>query len=112
MALQLGHVGPYQLQAAIAALHAQAATPEGTDWPQIAALYELLSKMNPSSVIVLNHAVAMAMSGRIEEGLQRIDKLAPARSTGITCFTQREQICCEGSAGPHRRWPRTAKQPA
>jgi RNA polymerase sigma-70 factor (ECF subfamily) len=73
--LKLGQSGPYQIQAAIAALHAQAPNSSATDWPQIAALYEVLMKMNPSSVIVLNHAVAVAMSGRIEDGLRRIDDL-------------------------------------
>jgi RNA polymerase sigma-70 factor, ECF subfamily len=73
--LKLGQAGPYQIQAAIAALHAQAAHSSETDWPQIAALYEVLMKMNPSSVIALNHAVAVAMSGRIEDGLTRIDDL-------------------------------------
>jgi len=74
-ALTLGPIGPYHLQAAIAALHAQAATSEETDWPQIVALYERLLRMNPSPVIALNHAVAIAMSGRIEDGLTRIEDL-------------------------------------
>ncbi|HLH41965.1 MAG TPA: sigma-70 family RNA polymerase sigma factor [Bryobacteraceae bacterium] len=75
-ALRLGPVGPYQLQAAIAALHAQASKPEQTDWVQIAALYEKLANLHPSPVVSLNHAVALAMSGRMEEGLRRIDELA------------------------------------
>jgi len=74
-ALVLGPVGPYQLQAAIAALHARAATSEETDWPQIAALYEELLKVNPSPVIALNHAVAVAMGGRLEHGLSIIEEL-------------------------------------
>jgi RNA polymerase sigma-70 factor (ECF subfamily) len=77
-AVNLRHVGPYQLQAAIAALHAEAASSAATDWAQIAALYELLSDRNPSPVIVLNHAVAIAMGGRMEEGLKRIDDLCSA----------------------------------
>ena len=75
LALRLGPVGPYQLQAAIAALHAQAHTAAGTDWWQIAALYEKLRALNPSPVIALNHAVAVAMSAGIEEGLKQIDHL-------------------------------------
>jgi RNA polymerase sigma-70 factor (ECF subfamily) len=63
------------LQAAIAALHAQASTPEQTDWRQIAALYEKLAELHPSPVISLNHAVAIAMSDGIEDGLNRIDDL-------------------------------------
>ena len=74
-ALTLGPVGPYQLQAAIAALHAQAVTPEETDWPQIAALYGKLLEMNPSPVVALNGAIAVAMSRRLEEGLDRIEEL-------------------------------------
>lgn len=74
-ALNMGRAGPYQLQAAIAALHSQAKTPQKTDWPQIAALYERLLELNPSPVIALNHAVAVAMSAGFEEGLKRIDDL-------------------------------------
>jgi RNA polymerase sigma-70 factor (ECF subfamily) len=74
-ALRLGQVGPYQLQAAIAALHAQAETPEATDWPQIAALYGRLLLLNASPVIALNYAVAVAMSGGLEAGLRQIDEL-------------------------------------
>ena len=74
-ALSLGPAGPYQLQAAIAALHAHANTSEETDWRQIAALYEKLLQLNPSPVIALNHAVAVAMSAGIEDGLKRIDDL-------------------------------------
>jgi RNA polymerase sigma-70 factor (ECF subfamily) len=73
--LKLGRPGPYQIQAAIAALHSGAASPLETDWPQIAALYGVLMEMNPSAVIALNHAVAVAMSGQIEDGLDRIDHL-------------------------------------
>src|SRR5215467_599301 len=79
-ALRLGPVGPYQLQAAIAALHAQASTPEQTDWRQIAALYEKLGELHPSPVISLNHAVAIAMSDGIENGLNRIDELGRAET--------------------------------
>ena len=77
-ALTLGPVGPYQLQAAIAALHAQPETPQETDWAQIAALYEKLLEFNASSVIALNHAVAIAMSVGLEDGLQAIDALGPS----------------------------------
>ena len=73
--LGFGRTGPYQLQAAIAALHAQAVTPEETDWPQIAALYGRLLELAPSPVIALNHAVAIAMSQDLEKGLARIDQV-------------------------------------
>ncbi len=55
-----GAVGPYQLQAAIAALHGEAATADATDWPQILALYEVLERVSPSPVVTLNRAVAVA----------------------------------------------------
>jgi len=74
-ALGMGCVGPNQLQAAIAALHAQSSRAEQTDWPQIAALYEKLMDLNPSPVIALNHAVAVAMSAGFEIGLERIENL-------------------------------------
>ena len=75
--LNLGGRGPIRLQAAIAALHARGRSGSSeTDWRQIAALYERLMDMNPSPVIALNHAAAVAMSGRIEEGLKRIDDLS------------------------------------
>lgn len=77
-ALSFGVSGPYQLQAAIAALHAQAEAAANTDWPQIAALYERLLQWSPSRVIALNHAVAVAMSVGLQDGLKRIDDLAAA----------------------------------
>jgi RNA polymerase sigma-70 factor (ECF subfamily) len=75
-ALRLGPLGSYQLQAAIAALHAQARTAAETDWRQIEALYGRLREFNRSSVIALNHAVAVAMSVGLDEGLKRIEALA------------------------------------
>ncbi|MDP8982005.1 MAG: RNA polymerase sigma factor [Acidobacteriota bacterium] len=74
-ALETGPKGAYVVQAAIAALHAQAPTAEATDWRQIAALYRGLMELNPTPVIALNHAVAVAMSAGLEEGLRRIDAL-------------------------------------
>src|SRR6202040_18187 len=74
-ALRLQHVGPYQLQAAIAAIHAHANTFDQTDWTEIAALYARLAEMSPSPVVALNHAVAVAMSEGPERGLARIDAL-------------------------------------
>lgn len=74
-ALRLRTPGPYQIQAAIAALHAQATAPAQTDWPQIAALYAELAKLNPSPIVLLNRAVAIGMSEGPERGLQLIDSL-------------------------------------
>ena len=74
-ALRLRQVGPYQLQAAIAALHGEAKNPEETDWKQIAALYGELERFEPTCVIALNRAVAVAMSEGFEKGLALIDEL-------------------------------------
>jgi predicted RNA polymerase sigma factor len=68
-ALPRGPVGPYQLQAAIAAVHGEAASAEATDWPQIAALYELLMRTSDNPVIALNRAVAVAMARGPDAGL-------------------------------------------
>jgi predicted RNA polymerase sigma factor len=65
-------LGPYQLQAAIAAVHDEAAHPDETDWPQILALYELLERISPNPMITLNHAVAVAMVRGPQAGLERI----------------------------------------
>jgi RNA polymerase sigma factor (sigma-70 family) len=74
--LQRLHPGPFQLQAAIAAVHDEAAGPEDTDWPQILALYELLREASPNPVVSLNHAVAAAMTHGPRTGLDLIDELA------------------------------------
>ena len=67
--------GPYALQAAIAAEHCQAARAEETDWPQIARLYNLLERVQPSPIVSLNRAVAVAMVNGPEQGLALIDGL-------------------------------------
>ena len=72
--------GRYALQAAVAALHAQAPSAEQTDWRQIAALYAIHLRIEPSPVLELNHAVAVAMAGDVDDGLRRIDALE-ARGT-------------------------------
>jgi RNA polymerase sigma-70 factor (ECF subfamily) len=67
--------GPYTLQAAIAAVHAEAATPEETDWAQIVILYDLLLRADPAPVIELNRAAAIAMRDGPEKGLPLIDAI-------------------------------------
>ena len=67
--------GPYQLQAAIAAHHARAATAEATEWPRIAALYTLLAQRAPSPIVELNRAVAVAMAFGPDAGLELVDAL-------------------------------------
>ena len=75
-ALRLGRAGPYQVQAAIAALHDSAERQEATDWREIAALYARLAAISPSPVVELNRAVAVAMAEGFEVGLRRLDALA------------------------------------
>jgi RNA polymerase sigma-70 factor, ECF subfamily len=70
-----GALGPYALQAAIAACHARARTPEETDWGRIAALYEALAQLAPSPVVELNRAVALAMAFGPATGLELVDAL-------------------------------------
>jgi len=74
-ALARGAVGPYQLQAAIAAVHAEAVRAEDTDWPQILGLYELLERVSPSPIVTLNRAVAVAMVRGPQEGLDLLSSL-------------------------------------
>jgi RNA polymerase sigma-70 factor (ECF subfamily) len=77
-AVRMRHWGPYQLQAAIAALHDDAASYGETDWAGIAALYAQLGRLSPSPVIELNRAVAVAMAQGPETGLALVDDLAGA----------------------------------
>jgi len=70
-----GPVGAYQLQAAIAAVHDEAARAEDTDWPQILALYEVLKRMSDNPMVMLNHAIAAAMVDGTSRGLELLDKL-------------------------------------
>jgi RNA polymerase sigma factor (sigma-70 family) len=73
--LPKGSVGPYQLQAAIAAVHDEAARAEDTDWPQILALYDLLGRMSDNPMVRLNHAIAAAMVHGAAKGLELLDAL-------------------------------------
>ena len=75
-ALEHRRVGPYAIQSAIAALHASARTAGDTDWRQIAALYAFLLSREPSPVVELNHAVAVAMVDGAEQGLLLLDAIA------------------------------------
>ena len=75
-ALRRGRPGPYQVQAAIAALHGEAPRAERTDWPQIAGLYTVLLRLQPSPVVELNRAVAVGMAAGPEAGLALVDEIA------------------------------------
>ena len=74
-ALRTQRYGPYTLQAAIAAVHAEAPSAAATDWAEVAGLYEALLRLEPSPVVALNHAVALAMRDGPEAGLPLIDAL-------------------------------------
>jgi RNA polymerase sigma-70 factor (ECF subfamily) len=74
-AIEMRRIGPYTLQAAIAAVHAEARTADSTDWSQIAALYQVLARADPSPVVQLNRAAAIAMRDGAEAGLALIDAL-------------------------------------
>jgi RNA polymerase sigma-70 factor, ECF subfamily len=75
-ALRREAAGPYQLQAAIAACHANAPDSNATDWQRIAALYERLLELMPHPVVMLNHAISVAMSAGPDAGLELVDRLA------------------------------------
>jgi RNA polymerase sigma factor (sigma-70 family) len=77
--LTRSRIGPYQLQAAIAAVHAEARRAEDTDWPQIVALYDVLTQFSPNPVVTLNRAVAVAMAHGAQAGLDLIEELAGDR---------------------------------
>ncbi len=70
-AARLRRVGPYQLQAAIAATHAE----EQTDWSAVAALYDHLARLTPSPIVELNRAVAVALAGSADDGLDLIARI-------------------------------------
>jgi predicted RNA polymerase sigma factor len=76
VAIRTGVAGPYTLQAAIAACHARARRAEDTDWTRIAAIYRQLAEIDPSPVVELNRAVAVAMAHGPEAGLSIVDELA------------------------------------
>jgi RNA polymerase sigma-70 factor, ECF subfamily len=79
-AAALGALGPYGLQAAIAACHARAGSAADTDWEQIAALYDALAQLMPSPVVELNRAVAVGMAFGPNAGLELVDKLTAENS--------------------------------
>ena len=81
-ALATAPVGPYQVQAAIAAVHAEAASTDDTDWPQVLALYELLERLAPGPAVTLNRAVALGMVHGPRAGLDLLDELADGPLAG------------------------------
>jgi predicted RNA polymerase sigma factor len=81
-ALPRGTVGPYQLQAAIAAVHAEAPRADATDWAQIDALYRMLERVAPGPVVTVNHAVAVAMLHGPDAGLLLLEPLLATEVPG------------------------------
>ncbi len=75
-ALERAELGPYQVQAAIAAVHDEAPAADDTDWPQIVALYEVLERLSPNPMVTLNHAVAVAMADGPQAGLALLETLS------------------------------------
>jgi predicted RNA polymerase sigma factor len=106
-ALPRGPIGPYQLQAAIAALHDEAQSPEATDWPQIAALYDVLLRLDDDPVVAPNHAAAISMVAGPRAGLELVrPRAGPAsryRPSG-----QRRSSLLRGPRPPRPRLPRLA----
>ena len=91
-ALALRTPGPYQVQAAISALHAEAQTTEATDWQQIALLYATLERMMPSMVVAVNHAVAVAMAWGASAGLQLLLRLDQQADGFYPCHAARADL--------------------
>lgn len=109
-ALRLGSPGPFQVQAAIAALHAEAPHWDATDWPQIAALYGELSRLAPSPVVTINRAAALAMADGPHVGLallaeldadDRLDRYQPLHATRAELLARAGDL--DGAASAYRR---------
>jgi RNA polymerase sigma-70 factor (ECF subfamily) len=115
-ALRLGAPGPYQLQAAIAAVHAQARTAEHTDWARIAALYADLLTLTPSPVVALNHAVAVAMTDGPDAGLALIDRIDGLERYHLLHAARADLLCRldrrDEAATAYRRAHELATNPA
>ena len=98
-------LGPYTVQAAIAACHARARTAGETDWPRIAALYDALAQLMPSPVVELNRAVAVSMAFGPAEGLELVDALteAPALKSYYLLPTVRGDLLVKLGRGAEAR---------
>ncbi|MFZ0816787.1 MAG: RNA polymerase sigma factor [Candidatus Sulfotelmatobacter sp.] len=107
-ALKSGRVGSYTLQAAIAAVHAEAESVAATDWRQIVALYDQLLRIQPSSVVELNRAVAIAMCDGPEAGLAHIDAVL-GDSSGNRGELANYYLAHSARADMYRRLGRTAE---
>ena len=92
-ALKTRMFGPYCLQAAIAAVHAEAPSTKATDWSEIIGLYDVLSRLDPSPIVALNRAVAVAMRDGPQEGLKIIDSLLEELDTYHLAHAARADLC-------------------
>jgi RNA polymerase sigma-70 factor (ECF subfamily) len=101
--------GPYQVQAAIAAVHCEASTAGDTDWDEIVALYDVLHRLVPTPVVALNEAVAIAMASGPEGRASTNSTRASSRA--CTCTTPHAPICCAGWDGTPRA-PRPTNGPS
>jgi len=105
-------VGPYQLQAAIAAVHDEAPSAEETDWPQILALYEVLERVAPGPVVTLNRAVAVAMAHGPLAGLALLGTLETDDRMITPTGSRRSGVTCSSCPGTRRlRGRRTGSPP-
>jgi RNA polymerase sigma-70 factor (ECF subfamily) len=109
VAFQMEHPGPYQLQAAISALHARAATADATDWKQISAIYDVLLKLTDTPIIRLNQAVAVSMAGSPADGLRLLQPLAEELGSYAPYFlAQADMLRRAGQTDRARQAYRTA----
>jgi RNA polymerase sigma-70 factor (ECF subfamily) len=94
-ALSMKRIGPHTLQAAIAAVHAETPSAAETDWAQIVALYDLLARVEPSPIIELNRAVAIAMRDGPAKGLELVDELLAGGelATYHLAYATRANLC-------------------
>ncbi len=108
--LPRGEVGPYQVQAAIAAVHDEAKTMDATDWPQILALYELLEELAPGPMVSLNRAVAVAMVAGPAPAWTCSPRWSPTGGwRAITGCTPPGRTCWRWPATPPARSPATGR---
>ncbi|MEU4159113.1 sigma-70 family RNA polymerase sigma factor [Actinoplanes sp. NPDC026670] len=108
--LESAPIGPFQLQAAIAAIHDEAARPEDTDWPQILILYGLLHALAPGPMVTLNRIVASAMVHGPETGLAALDELTDAPTRHRTAAVRAHLLEMAGDrAGAHEQYRLAAR---
>jgi predicted RNA polymerase sigma factor len=101
--LASGPVGPYQLQAAIAAVHAEASRAEDTDWPQILALYDVLLRLGPNPMVSLNRAVAVGMVSGPAAGLAALAELEEPLAGHHRLHAVRAHLLLDLGDGPGAR---------